>query len=158
MKTIRMRRCVSGFVGAIVILLQISPALAGSAPDNPPRPIVITFTKWITGFPLMAGFVGGDVAGDFAGEVLQFQEIGNGRVVRLEAIYEVQAGERSFTALVRGAQNNEAGRAILNGVIQSGWRTGARVHVEYEVLTDCAGAPAGLCFQGTIRVQRPSRN
>lgn len=182
MKTIRMQSRVGGFMSAIVILLQISPALAGSAPDvrlepmqssrvpgmpvaamdkardNQRRPVDITFTKWITGFPLMAGFVGGDVAGDFAGEVLQFQESGNRRIIRLEAMYEVQAGNRSFTALIRGGQNNETGRAILDGVILGGWRTGARVHVEYEVMTDCTGAPAGLCFQGTIHIERSSRD
>lgn len=176
MKTIRMQSRVGGFMSAIVILLQISPVLAGSAPvrlepmqssrvpgmpvaaidqaqDNQRRPVVITFTKWITAFPLMAGFVGGDVAGDFVGEVMQYQESGNRRITRLEAMYEVQAGNRSFTALIRGGQNNETGTAILDGVILGGWRTGARVHVEYEVMTDCTGAPAGLCFQGTIHIE-----
>lgn len=183
MKTIRIQSRVGVFMSAIVILLQISPALAGSAPDmglepmrssrvpgtpvapidkaqdnTPGGPVVITFTKWITGFPLMAGFVGGDVAGDFAGEVMQYQESGNRRIIRLEAMYEVQAGNRSFTALIRGGQNNETGTAILDGVILGGWRTGARVHVEYDVMTDCNGAPAGLCFQGTIHIERPSRD
>jgi hypothetical protein len=159
METIRIQSRVVGFVSAIVILLQISPALAGSGADgasNQRRPVDITFTKWITGFPLMAGFVGGDVAGDFTGEVLQFQPSGSGRIVRLEALYEVQAGRRSFTALIRGGQNNETGTAILEGVILGGWRTGAHVHVEYEVMTDCPGAPAGTCFEGTIRVHPPS--
>jgi len=177
MKTIRMQRRVGGFVSAIVILLQISPALAGGAPEvglepmqssrvpgmpvaaidealgHTRRPVDVTFTKWITGFPLMAGFVGGDVAGDFAGEVLQYQESGNGRITRLEAMYEVQAGNSSFTALIRGGQNNETGTAILDGVVLGGWRTGARVHVEYEVMTDCTGAPAGVCFQGNIHIE-----
>ena len=176
MRTMQSR--VGGFVSAIVILLQ-SSALAGSRPGvalepmqgsrvpgmlvaatdearDQRRHVDITFTKWITGFPLMAGFVGGDVAGDFSGEVLQIQTSANGRITRLEAIYEVQAEDRSFTALVRGGQNNETGTAILDGVILGGWRTGARVLVEYEVMTDCAGAPAGLCFQGTIRIDGPS--
>jgi hypothetical protein len=182
MTTIRLQSCVGGFVSAIVILLLIAPAVAGSAPDaglepiqgarvpgmpvaaidkardNQRRPVDITFTKWITGFPLMAGFVGGDVAGDFTGEVMQYQESGNRRITRLEAMYEVQAGNRSFTALIRGGQNNETGTAILDGVILGGWRTGARVHVEYEVKTDCTGAPPGLCFQGTIHIERSSRD
>ena len=46
----------------------------------------------------MSGFVGGDVIGDFSGEVLQLQESGNHRITRLEAMYEVQAGDRSFAA------------------------------------------------------------
>jgi hypothetical protein len=157
MKTIRMQSRVGGFVSVsvIVILLQMSPASAGRPAAGP---VDLTFTKWITGFPLMSGFVGGDVIGDFSGEVLQIQESGNRRITRLEAMYEVQAGDRSFAALVRGGQENETGRAILDGVILSGWRTGARVHVECEVMTDCAGAPAGFCFQGAIHVERPSRD
>jgi hypothetical protein len=79
----------------------------------------------------MEGFVGGDVAGDCSGEVPQFQVSGNGRIVRLEAMYDVQAGKRSFTALVRGGQNNVTGAAIVDGVILGGWRTGAHVPVEY---------------------------
>jgi hypothetical protein len=165
---------VRGFVSASVILLQISPALAGPmqgsrvpgmpvtasdrARDHQHRPVDITFTKWITASPLMEGFVGGDVAGDFSGEVLQFQVSGNGRIVRLEAMYDVQAGKRSFTALVRGGQNNVTGAAILDVVILGGWRTGAHVHVEYKVRSDCIGAPAGRCFQGTIHVEQLSKD
>ena len=37
---------------------------------------------------------------------------------------------------------------------RSGWRTGARVHVAFQTTADCAGAPAGPCFQGVIRVER----
>lgn len=172
MKTIRIQSPVSAFVSAIVILFQIAPVLAGSgaepiqgsrvpgmpvaahekARNDQRRPVDITFTKWMAGYPVMAGFVGGDVIGDFTGEVLQYQESLNHRIIRLEAMYEVQAGKRSFTALLRGGQNNEAGTAILDGVILGGWRTGARVHVEYDVKTNCTGAPAGVCFQGTIRI------
>jgi hypothetical protein len=180
MRTISIQSRVSAFV--IVILLQISPAAAGSAPnvgleptqssrvpgmpavadkarDHQRRPVHITFTKWIIGGSrLMAGYVGGDVEGEFTGEVLQFQPSGNGRIVRVEAMYEVHAGNDSFTALIRGGQNNETRTAILDGVILGGRRTGARVHVEYEVMTDCPGAPAGPCFQGTIRIERPSKD
>ena len=67
-------------------------------------------------------------------------------------------GNHSFTALIRGGQNNETGTAILDGVILGGWRTGELVHVEYEVRADCAGAPAGTCFQGTIHIERASRD
>jgi hypothetical protein len=65
---------------------------------------------------------------------------------------EVVDGDRSFTALVQGGTNNQTGAALLEGVILAGWRTGDRVHVEFEVMTNCLGAPLGRCFQGTIQI------
>jgi len=169
MKTLRIPSRVALFVGAIVLVLQISPALAGARAeaegDNYGGPVEITFTKWITTAPpcpcLMAGFTGGDVPGVFSGEVLQRQVSLNNHVIRLDAMYEVQDedqsdGDQSFTALIRGGQSPLAGGTgvgLLDGVIQAGWRTGTRVHVEYQAMTACAGAPPGTCFQGTIQVE-----
>ena len=122
----------------------------------------------------MEGITGGDVPGDFVGEVLQRQVSQRqaetcylpapncGRVIRLEAFYEVHAGNRSFVALIRGGTSGDTGAAQLDGTILFGWRTGARVHVEFQTMspaspTDsaCVGAPAGsVCFQGTIHVER----
>jgi hypothetical protein len=45
---------------------------------------------------------------------------------------------------------------LLEGVILDGWRTGARVQVEFTVISGCAGKPAGPCFEGTIRILRDS--
>ena len=42
---------------AAIMLLSLVPTLPARASDN--RPIDVTFTKWITTFPLMAGVVGG---------------------------------------------------------------------------------------------------
>lgn len=81
-----------------------------------------------------------------------------GKIVFLEAIYAVQSGKRSFTALIRGGQDNETNRAILDGVILSGWRTGAPVHVEFDVIGSCAGKPQGPCFKGTISISRDSKD
>jgi hypothetical protein len=165
MKTIRVQSRVAWFVIATVVLLQISPARAGGAPnaagDNNRKHVKVTFTKWITTYPAMAGFVGGDVAGLFVGEVLQRQVSTNplltSGMIRLEAIYEVQAGVRSFTAMIRGGENSATGAAVLDGVILAGWRTGALVHVEFQQKTGCAGAPGDRpCFEGTIDVDRAS--
>ena len=196
MNTIRIQSRVSWFVSAIVILLLISPAVAGGplnaqlatqgarspfwppatekADDKHHRRVEVTFTKWITTYPLMAGITGGDVAGDFVGEVFQRQVSLNGRIIRLEAMYEVQAGDHSFTALIRGGTGETksgepasvSGAALLDGVILAGWRTGARVHVEFQTMpapspteSGCAGAPAGkTCFQGTIRIERDPKD
>jgi hypothetical protein len=148
------------------------------------RPVEVTFTKWpTTGLPplpalpgrtLFQGFVGGDLGdGDFVGEVLDSKVSTactafappctpgitpptiTGSIGALQAIYEVQVGENSFTALIQGGRNRVTGGvALLDGVILAGWRTGARVHVAFQTTADCAGAPAGPCFQGVIRVER----
>ena len=145
---------------AIALVLQVSPAMAGDQRDsaNNSRPVRITFTKWIAGYPLMKGDTGGDIAGVFVGEVLQLQDSTNpdlNPIRRLEAIYEVQGGDRSFTALIRGGANRVTGAAVLDGVVLAGWRTGAPVHVEFDTIDGCFGAPAGdPCFVGTIDVGR----
>jgi hypothetical protein len=90
----------------------------------------------------------------------------DGRIIRLEAIYEVQSGQHSFTALIRGGTGETksgepasvSGAALLDGVILAGWRTGARVHVEFQTLTNCVGAPdARTCFEGTIHIETSAR-
>lgn len=136
---------------------------AGHADSTSQRPVEISYTKWVRvvdGVTLLEGFTGGDAEGVFAGQVLRSQLSHDQRIVALEAIYEVQAGPRSLTALIRGGRTNNPGDAILDGVILDGWRTGASVHVEFQRMpppspteSACEGAPAGLaCFQGTITV------
>jgi hypothetical protein len=164
MRTIRIHRRVASFVGAIALFLQVSPAMAQD-PSNINRPVEITFTKWVTTFPLMEGFWGGDLANTFVGEVLQRQVSVNpalNGIIRLEAIYEIHDGNRSFTALIRGGTNNVTGAARLDGVVLAGWHTGAQVHVEFDTIpatTGCFGAPPGkTCFVGTIYVGRIPQN
>jgi hypothetical protein len=198
MTTTHRHRRIGSLVIAAVLVVQISPAVAG--PNEAPTPqgslvpglpvsstdagtskdhraLTITFTKWITqvvpadpvnAVPrrfLMAGFTGGDVDGDFVGEALHRQVSLNGRVIWLEAMYEIQAGDHSFTALIRGGTGETtagepasvSGAALLDGVILSGWRTGAKVHVAFQTTTNCPGAPTpGTCFQGTITVSQES--
>jgi hypothetical protein len=119
----------------------------------------------VDGVTFLEGFTGGDAEGVFAGQVLRSQLSYDQRIVSLEAIYEVQAGPRSMSALIRGGRTNNPGDAILDGVILDGWRTGANVHVEFQrkpppspTESACEGAPAGLtCFEGTITVGRAPR-
>ena len=169
MSTTCTRMRVMSLVGAMVMLLPVSLAMAEGRHDRN-RPVRITFTKWITTFPQMEGFWDGDPANKYVGEVLQrqvsqlqaencFQPAPNcGRIIRLEALYEVHNGNRSFTALIRGGTSGDTGAAILDGTILFGWRVGAPVHVEFQTVlgtTGCVGAPLGAnCFQGTIHVGR----
>jgi hypothetical protein len=171
MRTSRIQSRVATFAGAIVLLLQVSPAMAGDQPDKN-SPVEVTFTKWVLLNSVnMEGVTGGAVRGVFVGETLQSQMSVNpdlkGKVNRLEVVYEVQEqdGDRDFTALIRGGSNRVEGVGLFDGVILAGWRTGARVRVAWQryLASDpiCleAGAPPELnCFKGTIYVGRAPRN
>jgi hypothetical protein len=142
--------------------------------------VEVTFTKWRTavlpppGVSLFKGTVGGDLgAGDFVAEILD-RKVSTpctalappctpgvtpptitGSIAALHAIYEVQVGERSFTALIRGGSTSLGGR--LEGVIVSGWRIGAHVRVAFDTLSTCTdrdGVAHGPCFDGTIHIGR----
>lgn len=165
MSTTRIQSHVAPVAIALLLLFQVSPVVAGQtggAPDNDRGRVEVTYTKWITTplpapLPwLMLGFVNDGPVGSFVGEVLERNVSTNPLITpgitKLEAIYEVVDGDRSFTALVQGGTNNQTGAALLEGVILAGWRTGDRVHVEFQVMTNCLGAPLGRCFQGTIQI------
>ena len=151
--------------------------------DRRRGPVEVTFTKWRTAVlppppaapsrRLFKGYVGGDLgAGDFVGEILDRKDSTactafdppctpttpqtiTGSIASLQAIYEVQAGEHSFIALIQGGSTSLSGR--LEGVIVSGWRIGAHVRVAFDTLSSCTdrdGVAHGPCFGGTIRVGR----
>jgi hypothetical protein len=187
MRIIGLQRRVSPFLIAAVLVLQLSPALAAGQPEaqqaiiQGSRPVEVTFTKWVTTGTFLAGIAGGDIDGTFVGEVLEGQTSVNpeinpnpegvpGPIVngvrRLEALYQVNAEneEASFTALIRGGQNQVTGVAQFTGFVAAGWRTGAQVRVVFQRYfagdPHClaAGAPVtGGCFQGVIRVGRPPK-
>jgi len=115
MKTIAVGSRAALFVSAIVLLVQISPARAGGddgrGGSGHHRRAEITFTKWLTTptptGALMEGFTGGDAEGLFSGEMLSRQVSVDQRVVKLEATYEVEAGDRSFVALIHGGMGEK---------------------------------------------------
>ena len=138
MSTTRTRRRVTSLVGAIMLLLPVSLAMAGDRRDHN-RPVEVTFTKWVLPNSVnMQGVTGGAVPGVFVGETLQTQMSVNpdleGKVNRLEVVYEVQDqdGDRGFTALIRGGSNRVELVGLFDGVILAGWRTGARVKVAWQ--------------------------
>lgn len=173
MSTTRTRGRVGSLVGAIVMLLPLSFASAHERGDRN-QPVELTFTKWVTTFPLMEGYWGDDLGNEFVGEIFQRQvsqrQADNcflpapncGRIIRLEAFYEIHNGAHSFTALIRGGTSGDTGAALLDGTVLFGWRVGAPVHVEFQTIpgtTGCVGAPLGAtCFQGTIHVGRAPRD
>jgi hypothetical protein len=117
----------------------------------------LTYTKWMApSFPNMVGVVGGDIVGQFGGAVLQATPDATGRFMRLRAIYIVVAPDPSRSLIIRvnGAQDNQAGTAVLDGRVVDGPLTGARAHAEYKVIKSCSQSPDQMCFQGTIRIKQ----
>jgi hypothetical protein len=123
--------------------------------------VEVTFTKWITTFPELAGVTGGDAPGTLAGTVTSFDPFDNGTILELEAQYVVTPANPAhrFVTHIEGKQNNQTQKAVLNGTVTEGWLVGARVHVTFDVIVPPTGtscvpqAPVdSTCFQGTIRV------
>ena len=129
-------------------------AITATQTQRNARPVEVTFTKWVTVFPDMAGFTGGDVDGTFEGEVLDRTALDNGVIVQLNARYQVidPTGLHSFTAIIQGTQNNQTRSAVLNGVVTEGWLAGSQVHVNFDVVRPCEFGSSNTCFRGTIRV------
>ena len=76
MSTTRTRRRVTSLVGAIMLLLPMSVAMAEGKGD-PNRPVEVTFTKWVLLNSVnMEGVTGGAVPGVFVGETLLLFRLG----------------------------------------------------------------------------------
>jgi hypothetical protein len=119
----------------------------------------VTFTKWVEpSFPSFVGVAGGDVPGSFAATVLRRTAFENGKIIQLEARYQVIGNDagHSFVALLEGTQNTQTQQAVLNGTVVEGWRLGARVHVTFDVINPCPQFQKSVCFTGTIRVMSGS--
>jgi hypothetical protein len=164
MKTVRAQTSLAAIL--IAGLLPITSALAA----DPPSPaansflggrVEVSFTKWVTTLPNMAGVVSGDVSGGtFVGEVLGFGQDGN--IATIHALYHINGGTHSFTADNVVTQDNAMGTAVINGtVISEGPLKGARVQGEYQVIFPCGIVNAqdpgnafhNVCFQGTLDVR-----
>jgi len=164
MKTIRNRKLFASFVVAIMLLLNISPALAGGQRETSGDKgkfhgrVEVIFTKWITDFPNMAGVVSGDAgAGLFAGEILGVNPTANGEVI--EALYHINGAAYHFTAHNFITQNNLKGTAVIDGTVLDGPLKGERVRGEYQVISPCGvinaqnGSSGDVCFQGTLSIR-----
>src|SRR5262247_1010531 len=112
MKTMHVQTHVASFLIATLLLLQISPALAGGPPaaatENFHGRVEVTFIKWVTDSPNMAGVVSGDVGGGtFAGEVLNYNH--TDAIDSIEALYHINGKALQFTAHNSVMQDNLKG-------------------------------------------------
>ena len=149
--------------GLIAVLVVAASIAAASAQTHTriahhgkgPADLELTYTKWIApGLPNLVGVVGGDIVGKFGGAVYERTVTGN--TVYLDAIYIVIAPDpaRSFTAHVKGTEDLTTLKAVLDGRVVDGFMKRAHVHVNFDVISNCAQSPSGTCFQGTISVRR----
>jgi hypothetical protein len=153
-------------VAAFAVLSAAGPAQVALADKGGVKghTFNVTFTKWITTFPNMAGVVGGAVGkGKFAGEILKYTpgNSANGNITKIEALYHMNGSRHSFAAHVYVTQNNVTGMAVITGRVMEGWLEGAPVTGEYTVFAKCPMSTPGnvygtLCFQGTLHVLRGS--
>ena len=172
MQTTRIATRFASLLSLVLLMIQTS-LIAAAGPQEQSenyQTFEVTFTKWGVGvtppptppvppadpgqtISLFIGTTGGDAPGSLAAEVLYRKASTDGSIAQLWPVYKVSAGNRSFTALIQGG-SNAAGLGLLEGVIMDGWRIGARVRVRFQRMTNCDNAPAGTCFQGTIRILR----
>ncbi len=159
MRKLRICKRVAGLIAVLVLAAGITAASAQTQNrkgHDKAAGIELTYTKWFApGFPNMVGVVGGDIAGQFGGAVLE--AVPDGRFIRLTAVYIVVAPDpsRSLTIHVEGAQDTKSGTAVLDGRVVDGWLAHAHVHAEYKVIS-CTQAPE--CYQGTISIKRRSQH
>jgi len=115
--------------------------------------IEVTFTKWVTTYPAMAGFTsyGRET---MTGKVLS--RIDDGVFTHVITLYEITDpnGSRSFKAVMQGKADNKTGKYDLYGIVTLGWMIGAHLHASFQRITPCEFGKVSVCFQGTIRIQR----
>jgi hypothetical protein len=135
-----------------------SSAESGDRSADESRFARITYEKWITKYPAMAGNANG-VLGAFSGTILKRIVSADGMIIHLQALYVITDPKRkghSFTALIEGDESLWTNTAVLTGVVTEGWRKGAPVLVTFDVLMPCTvpTAPTGTktCFRGIIRI------
>ena len=163
MKTIPNRKLFASFVIAILLLLNISPALAGGqlatsgGKGKYHGRVEVIFTKWVTNFPNMAGVVSGDAgAGLFVGEILDIKPTTNGDVI--DALYHINGGVFQFTAHNYVTEDFRTGTAMIRGVVTDGPMKGAQVRGQFQQISPCGifnaqkGDGGDVCLQGTLTI------
>lgn len=116
-----------------------------------------TFTKWIAGYPNMAGVVGGDVGpGTYAGLIIT--RTGSGTVadpILITADYHFNGSRHSFTARVDIVEIGT--EATIDGVVTDGWLQGNLAQGEFSVIQCTHGGVTTTCFQGTLDLLRGTK-
>jgi len=155
MKPVRSHSLVVSLVSMIVLLLQISPVMAGG-PARSARPFEVHFDKCFDrqgDAPYLFTFSGtasGDVSGTLEARIVVFMPDVQPNQYHVQADYVV-AGTLDFTARVGGRANTTTNLAVLRGFVSEGpaWLIGAGVHDEFQ---DYVRADGTSCSRGTLYI------
>lgn len=140
-------------VALLTVALGVGAASAGRSSSIAAN----TFTKWIAGYPNMAGIVGGDVGpGTYAGVILS--RTGTGTVadpILITADYNFYGSRHSFTARVDIVEIGTT--ATIDGVVTDGWLAGNLAEGEFSVISCAHGGVTTTCFEGTLDILRGTK-
>ncbi len=118
----------------------------------------VTFTKWITTYPDMAGVGGGAIGpAAFTGTLLSMKVVGS--MEYAEALYHFSGSKHSFDAHIYATQDDTTHTGGITGSITGGWLRGGSLTGEYKVLAQCnidtpGNSMGTLCFQGVLHLRR----
>lgn len=134
------------FTGGLLLTASLGVAAASANSGQAHRDADVTFTKWITTFPDMAGVDGGAVGpGAYSGEILKYTP---GSVTVIDALYHINGSKHSFTALVEVKQTGL--KAVILGVVTDGWEKGDLVNGQYTQINCDHDGITTACFRGTL--------
>lgn len=144
-------RSILAITSAVLLVLSmgVGVASAGGA-----RVAENTFTKWIAGYPNMAGVVGGAVGpGTYAGLILSRTGAGTiANPIRITADYHFTGAFHSFTARVNIVEIGTA--ATIGGTVTDGWLKGYAASGEFDVISCAHDGTTSTCFQGYLDILR----
>jgi hypothetical protein len=146
-------------IAAVALLtLALGAGVASADGGRDHRNAENTFTKWIAGFPNMAGVAGGDVGdGVYAGEILAISgEATPASPLLITADYHFDGARHAFTARLDIVQIGAG--AVLSGVVTDGWLKGNLAEGGYAVITCDHDGISTDCFQGTLDILRGSKS
>jgi hypothetical protein len=145
-------------IATAATLLVLSFGVGSALGSQDARNAENTFTKWIAGYPNMAGVVGGDVGtGTYAGLILS--RTGTGTVldpILITADYHFNGARHSFTARVDIVEIGTA--ATITGVVTDGWLTGNLAAGEFSVISCSHDGTTTTCFQGYLDILRGTKS
>lgn len=150
-------RAVALIAGVALLTLSLGVGVVSANAGSENRDADNVFTKWITAYPAMAGFVGGDVGtGTYRGEAITMTVTDTG--LNIDAWYHFNGSVHSFTARVLVVQTGFAtgATAVITGQVTDGWLKGNQVEGQYTAIT-CDQSPAG-CYQGTLDILRGTKS
>jgi hypothetical protein len=140
------------FAGGALLTATLGAGVASANSGPAHREVEVTFTKWITTFPAMAGVDGGAIGpGSYSGEILKYSP---GPVTVIDANYHLSGSRHSFTALVEVKQTGL--KAVILGVVTDGWEKGDLVKGEYTQINCDHDGITTACFRGSLDILQGS--